>query len=242
LAVFSHYVWDSVIGMPLLRLAAKGRLTNWTPAGFADCLALAPDGRVLATGHADGTILLWDLAPAHKALAPASGDREPAACWEDLARENARAAYLAIDRLAQAPAAALLLLRDRLRPVAIDPRWLAERLADLDSSTFAVREAASRALAEVAEAVEPDLRQALEKTPSPEARRRLRHILEASRPAAVPPAAEVRRLRALAVLERIGSGEARATLRQLARGATGALLTREARAALGRLDRTRSGP
>jgi hypothetical protein len=51
----------------------------------------------------------------------------------------------------------------------------------------------------------------------------------------VPPDEAVRQLRAVAVLERIGSDDARALLRTLADGAEGASLTQEAKASLARL-------
>jgi WD40 repeat protein len=232
------HVWESATGKSLLRLEARGRLSNWTPAGFAACLAFAPDGGTLATGHADGTVLVWDLDPARKALAVPEGGVKPEACWADLAAANPRTAYSAIDRLAGAPAAALPLLREKLVPVEVDPRWLAARLADLDSADYATREAASRILEEVVEAAEGPLRQALGQTRSAEVRARLGRLL-ASRQPAVPPPETVRRLRALAVLERIGSEKARAVLRRLAGGAAGARLTREAKAALERLERGR---
>src|SRR5262249_40752332 len=63
------FVWECSTGRRLLHLSAKGRLTQWQGSGFAACLDFAPDGRVLATGHADGVLHLWDLAPAWKALA-----------------------------------------------------------------------------------------------------------------------------------------------------------------------------
>jgi hypothetical protein len=236
-------VWEPSTGRVLLRLDARGRLNHWTPAGFATCLAVAPDGRTAATGHADGTVLLWDLAPNQDRLAqPAGIPKKPEACWKDLAELDPTAAYAAIDGLAAMPAEALALLRGRLRPVVVESRWLAGRIAELNSPDFATREAASRALEEVAEAAEEELRQALAKTAFPEGRRRLGAVLASPRPAELSPEM-LRQLRALTVLERIGSNEAGDVLRRLAGGAGGATLTREAKAALDRLARGRpAGP
>src|SRR5262249_15761184 len=132
------HVWETATGSERLHLSAEGRLTGWTPAEFARCLAFAPDGGTLATGHADGSVLLWDLAPAWKRLGPAPGPLRAEADWQALAGD-ARAAYGAIGRLA-APDQSVSLLRDRLRPVPLDQRWLTERLAGLDSDSFAERE------------------------------------------------------------------------------------------------------
>ena len=162
---------------------------------------------------------------------------DAAACWDDLAAVDAAKAYAAIDRLAADPAKALPLLRQKLTPVIVDPKWLAARLAELDHKKFTVREAAMRELEKVADAVESELRRALEKPPPLEVRNRLLQVLKHAEAVqtSVPPTALVQRLRALAVLERIGSEEARALLCDLAAGAADARLTQEAAAALRRL-------
>jgi hypothetical protein len=217
-----------------MHIPARGRLTQWTAQRFAESLGFAPDGRTLATGHADGTVLLWDLAAAWKNLSVFKGPIDVSACWTELAAIDPAIGSAAQGRLATAPGMALPLLRQRLRPDKIDGRWLADRLADLDNEAFPKREAATRDLLRVAEAVEEDLRQAREKATSAEVRRRLDGILQAP-PAAVPESELLRMLRAVAVLERIGSNEARAMLKTLAEGQPGAQLTQEAKMALHRL-------
>ncbi|MGH7225880.1 MAG: WD40 repeat domain-containing protein, partial [Gemmataceae bacterium] len=82
------HVWEVSTGRRLLHLPVEGRLPAWVPGLFANCLAIAPDGRSAATGHDDGTVLLWDLAPAWKRLAerpvaPLTTARLDA-CWADL--------------------------------------------------------------------------------------------------------------------------------------------------------------
>jgi hypothetical protein len=77
------------------------------------------------------------------------------------------------------------------------------------------------------------LRQALQNNPSLEMRRRTEAILAAPRR---PQAGDLRNLRATAVLERIGTPEARGMLEKLAGGAA-APETRAAQAALRRLRR-----
>ncbi|HEY7156135.1 MAG TPA: PQQ-binding-like beta-propeller repeat protein [Gemmataceae bacterium] len=231
------HVWEVSSGRRLLHLPAEERLPIQAPGTFALCLAVAPDGRSAATGHEDGTVLLWDLAPAWRRLTERSAARAAAeidVCWADLLKDNPRTAYAAMDRLATAPPKALSLLRKHLHPVTIDARWLEERLAALDSDEFAVREKATRDLTAIAEAVEPRLRRAMTKDASLEMRRRLQAILEAPR-SLVPPAETVRRLRAVAVMERIATEEARALLRELAKGEAGDRLTRAAVTALARL-------
>jgi hypothetical protein len=74
---------------------------------------------------------------------------------------------------------------------------------------------------------------AIKKTDSPEAHERLGKLLERlSDP--VPPPESLRTVRATAVLERVGTGDARRLLEDLARGADAAPETKAARSALGR--------
>jgi hypothetical protein len=76
------------------------------------------------------------------------------------------------------------------------------------------------------------LREALTKTPSAEARRRIERVLELAGPATPERRREVR---AVETLERLGSPEAQRLLSSLAGGAEGALLTREARSSTERI-------
>jgi WD40 repeat protein len=232
------HIWETATGKRLLHLEAKGRLTQWNAVTFGTCLAFAPDGRALATGHADGTVLLWDLAPALAGLAVPPGPVDPDACWTDLIAADAAKAQAALEHLASAPTKALPLLKQKLGPLLVDPKWLASRLEELGNEKFTVREAAMRDLEKVADAVESELRRLADKPPSLEVRDRLVRLLKRldAGQADVPPLAEVRKRRAVAVLERIGTQDARAILRELAAGAPDARLTQAAQAALRRLD------
>jgi hypothetical protein len=125
------------------------------------------------------------------------------------------------------------MLKDRLRPAeAVPAGRLSKLLAELDSDQFTVREQAAKELRQLSERVEPALRRLLQDKPPLEVRNRVEAILAGAR--LVPPAATLRSLRAIQVLECIGTSEARGVLRGLASGAA-ARETREARAALERL-------
>lgn len=228
------HVWEIGSGRRLLHLPAEGRLPAQAPRAFAACLAVAPDGRSAATGHDDGTILLWDLAPAWRRLTERPSvpltDAQLNACWANLLGSDPRLAYAAMDRLTANPTRAVALLRKRLHPATIDPQWLKERLAALDSDAFAVREKAMRELEDIVESIAPRLRRALEQKPTLEVRKRLLALLEHA-PAPVSP----RQLRALVVLEQLATAEVRALLRELAQGASDDPLTRAAKDAFARL-------
>jgi hypothetical protein len=161
-------------------------------------------------------------------------DREQ--LWTDLAADDAAVGQAAVASLAAAPAAAVALLKDRLRPAAPpDPKHVRALAGDLDSPRFAAREAAFRELEKIRLEAEPELRRLLEEKPSLEVRRRLQDLLAASDVVRAPE--EVRRVRAVQALERIGTAEACALLRMLAAGAPAARATREARESLERLQR-----
>ena len=97
----------------------------------------------------------------------------------------------------------------------------------------AVRARASALLATQGERAAALLRKAIKEGMTLELRRRV-EILLAKLEQFTPPAPELRALRAVAALERIGTPEARQVLQGLAGGAPGALVTVQAQAALGR--------
>jgi hypothetical protein len=110
---------------------------------------------------------------------------------------------------------------------------VARLIAGLDADTFAAREQAAAALAKLGEAAAGGLRRALAGRPTPEVRRRLERLLAELGPR---PPQRLRAVRALEVLEHVGTAEARQALGELAAGAPGAWLTGQAREALRRLD------
>jgi hypothetical protein len=95
---------------------------------------------------------------------------------------------------------------------------------------------ATRDLENLGHAAIPALRKALEAGPPAETRRRIDQLL-ARKPTVADRPEQIRRLRAMQVLEHAGTKDARSVLAELADGLPLAAETREARAALGRLGR-----
>ncbi len=70
------------------------------------------DARTLVSGGEDGACYLWDLRPAG-----GRPDNDLARLWDDLAGEDARAAYQAMWGLSEMPSRAVAMLAEKLRPV-----------------------------------------------------------------------------------------------------------------------------
>jgi RNA polymerase sigma factor (sigma-70 family) len=194
-------------------------------------VVFAPDGKTLATGQHDGTVLLWKVPelPAAKLTAT-----DWPAAWADLAGSDATRAVYAADRMARDPAAAVAFLtaKYRARP-GVDVTAL---IRDLDNPEFARREAASGKLREVGFQAEAAMRDAL-KTASPEVRRRLADLLEdlGATTETLAHGEGLRALRTVAILERVGSADAVTLLREWADRAPDSPLRADSRLALERL-------
>jgi RNA polymerase sigma factor (sigma-70 family) len=231
-------LWDTATGGERRHFAGRDDASH--PArlrdGSAWSLSFSGDGRRLAAGNGDTTVLVWDvtgrLAVGHRLRPAKPTDAELQALWTDLADDAARADR-AVWTLAAAPEQALPLLRRGLRsaPGAAETKARIDRcIADLDNDTFAVREAASAELRRLGEAAEPALRAAATKTASAEVRSRAGQLLDAIRAAGDNlTGATLRSVRALRVLAQIDTPEARQLLETLAAGDPAARLTQEAR-------------
>jgi WD40 repeat protein len=204
-----------------------------TRGSYAGCLAFTRDGKRMATGMPDSTILLWDV-KLPPSLAKSLTVKEIESLWNNLADDDAAKAWSAVWCMADAPQETVTFLRVRIKPsptAAVDATR--RLLGDLDSDSFEVREAAAKRLKELGPQAEPALRAALEDKPSLEQRRRIEPLLVALTESPRPLAREeLRQLRALIVLERIGSPEARRLLDEVAKGPPSSRSTRQARAAL----------
>jgi RNA polymerase sigma factor (sigma-70 family) len=205
--------------------------------GGAVSLTFAADGNTLVSGGGDTTLLVWDLTGRGGAPGGVLTAEELEARWQELLGDDAPRAYQAVRKLAAAPASALGLLRQRLQPIAPpDAKRLERLVAELDSDDFAVRQNASTELEKLGDLAAAACRKALAGKPALEMRRRLEALLDKQFAQARKPAPErLRVLRALEVLELVGTNEARQLLTNLAKGAPGAWLTEEAQAGLTRM-------
>ncbi len=221
------HLWDVVAEKELPSLEGhRGAITS---------LSFSPDGKLLATGGNDTTVLLWD-ATRFRTKRPAEVQlrrEQLESLWSDLGDDEAAKAYRVIRTLAAAPKSSVDFLKKKLRPIApADAKQVARLLADLDSDQFASREKAMRELEKLGDSAATELRKALAGKPTLEVKRRIEQLLEKQK-----DGERIRMVRALETLEKIGTPEARALCAALAEGVPDAPLTREARATLKRLSR-----
>jgi WD40 repeat protein len=211
-----------------------------------EALAFSPDGKYLVSTGPDGMALVWDTKRLTGKPAPPKPSR-PApeiggaagvgveVYWVGLAEADAAKAARAMADLELASEEAVPLLKAQLKPAEPVPAEQIERLiADLDSDKFAARKKAYQRLQRLHEQAAPALRKALDGKPSAEVAKQARRLLEELEEPVTDPE-QLRQLRAVEVLERLGTPAAREILETLAKGDPKARVTQEAKASLERL-------
>jgi hypothetical protein len=230
----------------------KGTLDIWeTASGKLRCrftgyqrsveaLAFSPDGRTLVSGSADTTILVWDVTGLCKDGELSSAQlaaKDLVSLWEDLASADGLTAHRAIWKLVAGGKQSVRFLQQHLPPAArLEAAELKRLLADLDADRFAVRQQAVEALAKLHDRARDGLEQVLSGKPTLELRKRVELLLKRL-DGPVTLKEVCRGLRALEVLEQIGTAEARQLLTALTKGLPQARVTQEAQASLKRLAR-----
>lgn len=165
--------------------------------------------------------------------------------WNDFTLNDdagSRQAFQGIQQLIRAPKVAVPFLRERLRPApAPDTKRIEQVIAHLDSGDFSTREKATKELESLGIAALPLLAKKLQDKDLPlEMSNRLQRLV-GNLEVRELSADELRGIRAVEVLQGIGSREARAVLDELSRGADGVRLTIDARRALSLLSRLNAG-
>lgn len=228
-------LWETASWKEIGRLSTEHPELLAAEKSFATALAFGPDGRTLATGHEDCTIQLWDATLRSSSRGGRLTVSECTALWDDLAAADAARAYAAVWKLADDPQRILPLMQEKLSPiVSAAPELIEALFKELEHNDYQVRQKATQKLRDLGDAATPSLRQALKAKLSLEQRRRIEALLETEKTPRPLTNEELRAVRAVHVLEQIGSSEAQALLDRLAQGADSARLTQAAQAAIAR--------
>lgn len=192
------------------------------------CFAAAGT-KLLSTSH-DGTALYWDLAsrPEPKSLPEVAGLDD---AFKLLGSTDATHAQRGMKCFYTRPADAVPFLTKSLPvPKAVPAARIAALVTDLDSDDFLTRSAAAKELEAIGGEAAAALRMAAEKSPSAEVRRTAGELAaKADAPSTRPD--DLRVLRAVEVMEHLGTPAARDALKAWAAGPAGHRLTTEAAAA-----------
>jgi WD40 repeat protein len=226
-------LWDVMSGREYLPLAAhRGRVR---------CLVFPADGTTLLSFGEDARVLTWPLAKLQLDWLPKRARLdalELAALWESLSGDDPLVRHVSIRVLAAAPESALPFLRERLRKTPpINTAGVKQLVADLDKDDYEERRAAAVRLKKYGPLAIPALQEAARDDRHEAAGRVLVRLYED-----YPSPAQLQEVRALEVLERLGSADARRLLKDLSEGAAESLLTRAAEASLHRLGKERLAP
>jgi WD40 repeat protein len=232
-----------------VRIAGKSKVMVWEIAsaslrfeytgheGQVTSLTFSPDGKTLASGGQDTTILLWDLSGKRTPKSAALSSSELAQLWASLKERPGKEAETVLRKLAGQPSESVNFLRENLKPIAgkkISDETIKGLLVNLESPRFAVREKASKEIEALGKLTLTHLVSLQRGNPTPDLQRRLEKLVEVI-DRIDDSLLFVRELRGIELLERINTPEAKALLKDLANGATGALPTVAAQAALARM-------
>jgi hypothetical protein len=201
----------------------------------AHAVAFSHDYSLLASGHADTTVLIWDIwgALAVKPSAPLSeADLEKA--WSALGEADERKAFAAMRSLYQHPGGGVPLLKTRLDHLArhAGTYEISRLIRDLESGQFRVRGTAAERLHQLGATARPALLKAAKELTTLEGRRRAERVLQDL--TSSPTGSWLQTLRAVEVLEALPGEAATQALQALARHEAHHPLTIEAKTSLAR--------
>ncbi len=227
-------LWEITSGKEVLKISIKN-------VG-ASRVFFIPNKLSIASIMQDGGAFIWNVESLLQAgFKPIEAENDKLdRCWHDLASTDVVRAFRATRRLVAAKEGAVTFLGNRLTPIKTEDSGRIHLLAlKLDNDDYSVREAATKELERLGSQVSPILKTVLAETASEEVRQRIKVTLKRINSWVLDDAETLQTVRAVWVLQGIGTPGAEAILRKLARGAWDARPTQEAKTALIYLARRR---
>jgi RNA polymerase sigma factor (sigma-70 family) len=231
--------WANSMGrIGLWEMASKKRRREFQGhVGAINSLVFSPDGKTLLSGSMDTTALVWDVTGLrnHDSAPGPLSEQKRLSLWQALASSDGAEAGRAIWSLAADPKGTVPFIVERVRDLSTpDAQRISQFIADLDSESFRSREAAEMKLEGLGNLAAPALREALAPGVPLEVRRRIDRLLE-KRESPIQSPEALQALRAIEVLERVGTPAARQALDNFASQTSEAYFQQEARMATQRL-------
>ncbi|HHH76013.1 MAG TPA: hypothetical protein ENL03_03190 [Phycisphaerae bacterium] len=230
-------LWDLALDKQVAAFYVKSPASgaNLKQSTVSD-LAFSTDGKLLAAGACDSTMMIWDVEKymhPSRLVVPKELVQDP---WPILSGDDSIDACHAQWLLSFGGDEVVAALAEHLVPASkADVNEMKRLIEDLGAAKFAVREEAYKRLADLGPKAEALMKQALATKPYPEVTIRLEKLLSGTNRAVVSAPALLGAIRAIGVLERIASNRAITILKTLAAGADDSRLTKDAAGALARL-------
>jgi WD40 repeat protein len=227
------YVWELATGDKVRTFRGHQKAVT--------SIVFSPDGKSLLSGSEDTTMLLWDVSGAGRAAVLLSS-QQLSGYWDALADADTDIAAGAVRALLSNPQQAVELFDQRLTPGEVqDVDELPRLITELSSDDVRANLRAAVRLKAYGVKASPALYKALADKPPLVVRRRIEDVLASIGEFPIPPA-ELRRSRAIQLLEQIGSADAERILRRLAEANPPTTSSRDAEAALKRLKQRLRAP
>lgn len=227
---------------------ASGRQTRELPAthGLVSAVAFSPDGKYLASVNRGGSTVMLKRPSLSREPMPASTSTplpiNLEKLWFDLALVDVKQAQQMTETMVANPTLTVRFLQARLKPATpLDPARFYMLLGNLGAESAAVAEQAKQDFIRLGPLAEPGLRRSMADMPDCELRQRIEQILARLQEAPRSPQV-LRELRAVGVLGKINTAEAKMVLQNVSRGVPEAWLTKEASLTLQRLESGAAAP
>lgn len=163
-------------------------------------------------------------------------------CWVVLGNQDFLKSGKAVAMLAGDPKQTVAFVKDKLKPAGaaapVDAKKIEDLIKQLDSDSFEEREKAEVELKSLGASAMKPMQATLDAKPSPEVRKRLENLLSVF--TVDISSADRQKLRAIGLLEKIGTPEALEVLQAVSKGTGEAVMTEAAKKALQRMEKKES--